>query len=222
MCKQRLLRYADDDDDFESEAFEGGTPDQLIAADISHIHSMNGDRRSRPLKVVGLIQEKEVCILIDTGSDRDFLHPRIAEKLHLPLAPIRPFRVYVGNGEALLCTHMAKETKLTIQGNEFVVDLYILPIHGPDIILGMDWLESLGKVTADFAGKTLEFTQGSKPVTLRGIVPPPSRVSLQSLSSLISPGGSLECYEILLLDPTPSSPPDAIQADFPQALPPEC
>ena len=97
--------------------------------------------------------------------------------------------------------------------------LYILPIHGPDIILGMDWLESLGKVTADFAGKTLEFTQGSKPVTLRGIVPPPSRVSLQSLSSLISPGGSLECYEILLLDPTPSSSPDAIQADFPQALP---
>ena len=114
---------------------------------------MDAGHRSRPLKVVGLIQDCEVCILIDTGSDRDFMHPAIAERLHLPLSPITPFRVYVGNGEALLCTHTSKQTSLEVQGTIFKIDLHILLVHGHDIILGMDWLESLGKVTADFAGR---------------------------------------------------------------------
>ena len=92
-----------------------------------------------------------MCVLIDTGSDRDFLHPNIAESLHLPLSPIRTFRVYVGNGEALLCTHVSRQMKLEIQGTVFRGDLHILPVHGPDVILGMDWLESLGKVPISWA-----------------------------------------------------------------------
>lgn len=121
---------------------------------------------------MGVLQNREVSILIDTGSDMDFMHPAVAEQLHIPLSPIKPFRVFVGNGEALLCTHISKQTKLEIHGNVLLVDLHILTVHGPDIVLGIDWLESMGKVIADFVGKTLEFTQGEKPITLQGILPP--------------------------------------------------
>ena len=74
------------------------------------------------------------------------MHSYITEKLHLPLSEIRPFREYVGNGEALLCTHVSKLTKIEVKGSIFLVDLHILPVHGPDVILGMDWLESLGSI----------------------------------------------------------------------------
>ena len=40
-------------------------------------------------------------------------------------------------------------------GRFFLTDLHILDVHGPDIVLGMTWLESLGKISADFVGKTL-------------------------------------------------------------------
>lgn len=151
VCKQRLLYYAKDEDE-QDDFVENECKDMIGDTKVAHLNSLEGSRRSRPLKVVGVIQDREVCILIDTGSDRDFLHTTIAETLHLPLSPIRPFRVYVGNGEALLCTHMSKQTKVKIQGSVFVIDLHILPVHGPDVVLGMDWLESLGKISADFAG----------------------------------------------------------------------
>ena len=189
-------------------------------ADVSHIHRMDGGRRSRPLKVVGVIQNHEVCILIDTGSDQDFMHPNIAEKLHLPLSEIQPFRVYVGNGEALLCTHVSKQTKIEVQGSIFMVDLHILPVHSPDVILGMDWLESLGKVTADFAGKTLEFVQGDKAITLKGLLPPPRRINLHSLAALDTDHHILECYEIMLLEAEPESTPFPGKEDFPATLSP--
>ena len=166
--------------------------EDIGTTEVAHTHAMDDGRRSRPLKVVGIIQDTEVCVLIDTGSDRDFLPPKITDSLHLPLSPIRPFRVFVGNGEALLCTHVSRQTKL---------EVHILPIHDPNVILGMDWLESLGKVTADFAGKTLEFKQGDTPIVLKGILPSPRQISLHSLASLLPTASNLECFEILILEP---------------------
>lgn len=220
MCKQRLLCYADEAEELETGPSEDYV-EESARADSVHINSMQGDRRSRPLRIVGLIQNREVSILIDTGSDRDFMHPAVAEQLHIHLSPIRPFKVFVGNGAALLCTHMAKQTKLDVQGTVFLVDLHILPVHGPDIILGMDWLESLGKVTTDFVGKTLEFTQGERPVTLRGILRPPSRVSFHSLASWLPSRENIECVEILLLGPDELAQATATQPDIPTDLPPE-
>ena len=142
--------------------------DQVITADISHLHSLSGNSRSRPFQVVGEIGSTEVLVLIDTGSTHDFLHPRIAERLRLSLTPIRPFRIYVGNGASLVCSHVSRQTKLSMQGAQFVVDLHILDIHGQDVILGMTWLESLGKISADFIGKTLEFQKDNKRVFSAG------------------------------------------------------
>lgn len=118
--------------------------------------------------MLGTLGSASVNILIDTGSTHNFLHPRIAERLKLVLHPIKPFRVYVGNGASLLCSYVTRSTKLTVQDCKFIIDLHILDIHGPDIILGMAWLESLGKVSADFVGKTLEFILDAQPRVIHG------------------------------------------------------
>ncbi|XP_042019131.1 uncharacterized protein LOC121766977 [Salvia splendens] len=199
VCKQRMLCYADEEEAATDE-WDGAVRDEEAPTEVAHIHSLDGGRRSRPLKVLGQIQDREVCILVDMGSDRDFLHPTIAESLHLPLSLIRPFRVFVGNRAALLCTHVAKQTKLKVQGSEFVVDLHILPIHGPDVILGMDWLESLGTISADFTRKTLEFNHKGQPFILRGITEPPRRLAVQPRLLMHSSPDVAECFEIALLE----------------------
>ncbi|XP_042021153.1 uncharacterized protein LOC121768675 [Salvia splendens] len=221
VCKQRLLCYADETEEDDVIDLEQPPADECPDAEVAHIHAMYEGRRSRPLKVIGTIQDREVSILIDTGSDRDFMHPQIAESLHLPLSPIRPFRVIVGNGEALLCSHISKQTKLDVQGTSFVVDLHILPVHGPDVILGMDWLESLGPITADFADKKLTFAQGDRRVVLKGILPAPRRVTLHMLSSLVPSRDVLDVFELLLLDQDTGQSEQAAGEDFPGDLPPE-
>lgn len=154
-----------------------------------------------------------------TKEVTDFLHPNIAVSLHLPLIPIRPFRILVGNGATLLCTHVAKNTQLEMQSSIFPVDLHILPIHGPDVILGMDWLESQGKVAADFAGKTLEFKHGGSMITLKGLFPAPRRISLQTLLSGSPAPDTLKIFEVLLLQPEQPAAVNVAREEFPAGLP---
>lgn len=132
--------------------------------------------------------------MIDTGSTHDFLHPQFAKRLQLSLTPIRPFRVYVGNGASILCSHVSRRTKLTLQGEQFLVDLHILDVHGADV---MAWLESLGKVWADFVGKTLEFRRGKRTIVLTGEQQGPRQLSLHSLMLLASYSPAHEFYEIV-------------------------
>ncbi|VFQ68244.1 unnamed protein product [Cuscuta campestris] len=117
----------------------------VISGDISSLHSLAGSPSPRSLKLEGSVKEMVVQVLLDGGSMHNLIHPAVAECLTLTLHPVTPFRVYVGNGDSLRCAYSCPEMPLCLQGHRFDVDLYILEIHGPDIVLGMQWLQTLGK-----------------------------------------------------------------------------
>lgn len=159
------------------EAFDTDpSPDGVVAADL----------RSKSLTMTGDIDSARVTILVDTDSSYDFLHPCITECLHLSLSAIIPFRIYVGNGESIVCSHMSNDTPLIVQETSFMVDLYILHIHGPNVILGMEWLESLGRVTTDYVAKSMGFFTGNDRLILRGEAQPPQRISTSSLAQIMT------------------------------------
>nr|KYP39523.1 hypothetical protein KK1_039146 [Cajanus cajan] len=56
------------------------------------------------MKFQGSINGLLVQVLLDSGSSDNFLQPRIAHSLKLPIEPIPQFQVLVGNGtkEAML------------------------------------------------------------------------------------------------------------------------
>ncbi|GKC25400.1 retrotransposon-related protein [Tanacetum coccineum] len=55
-----------------------------------------------------------------------------------------------------------------MQGMSMEFDLYVLPMKGPDVVLGIQWLQKLCKVTHDYAQQTLEFTLVNTSYTLKG------------------------------------------------------
>ena len=57
-----------------------------------------------------------------------------------------------------------------MQGYAFTLDLFVLPIEGPDVVLGIQWLQRLGRVSHDYAAMTMDFYWDGKPVSLRGDV----------------------------------------------------
>ncbi|XP_047978667.1 uncharacterized protein LOC125220549 [Salvia hispanica] len=222
VCKQKMLSYIGEDDDDQSDNSDFYEEDDaVIRADLSHLHTLTGGGTARPFNVFGTIGQTPVSILIDTGSTHDFLHPRVAEQLQLALTPIRPFRVYVGNGASLVCLHIARRTKLSVQGVDFLIDLHIMEVHGPDIVLGMAWLESLGKISADFVGKTLEFCQNGVRVAIHGVQPAPRLISLQSLAMLTSHSPTHEFYEIIPVESEGDAILLAAEEDFPPTIQPE-
>ncbi|XP_042031379.1 uncharacterized protein LOC121778137 [Salvia splendens] len=224
-CRGRFLVYmgADMESDEESDECQEDHQDPpVISADLSHIYTLDGRQREDDIELRGLIGDLSVRILVDTGSSHNFLHPDIAERLDMPLKRIRPFRVYVGNEESLLCTYASIQTRVVIQKHVFLVDLHILPIHGPEVILGRIWLKQMRRVTSDYIEGTLEFSRNGKKVCLKLVPPSTEEVSLKTFSTLLSLQGEAELLEIIQV-PTADGPvePDDNTLVFPADLPEE-
>ncbi|VFQ66101.1 unnamed protein product [Cuscuta campestris] len=155
-----------------------------VAADILSLNSMAGVTTPRSLRLTGKIGQHGLDVLIDGGSTHNFVHPRMVEKLGLSLERVAAFRVYVGSGDALCCTQQCRNVALELQGTTFTVDLYVLQIHGHDVVLGVQWLRGLGGVLHDYEKVTIEFAWGEQTVALRGDALVPKQTSLHHLRAL--------------------------------------
>jgi len=63
----------------------------------------------------------------------------------------------VGNDQQLECRWLCEAVTIDLQIASFTVDLYVLPIAGANVILGIQWLQSLGPVLADYNTLTIQF-----------------------------------------------------------------
>ncbi|CAA0840374.1 Unknown protein, partial [Striga hermonthica] len=81
---------------------------------------------------------------------------------------------------------------LVVQGVTVKADLYALPLVGPDVMLGVQWLEGLGKVTTDFRIGVTEFKSGGREVTLStGTEKGTKEVGLKSIQRVWRSGGQI-------------------------------
>ena len=78
----------------------------------------------------------------------------------------------VGNGQHLACTRYCTNISLTIQHFTCVVDLYVLPIAGTNIILGVQWLKLLGPVLTNYSTMSMKFFYDGQFIELHGDMEP--------------------------------------------------
>ena len=135
-------------------------------------HALTRNFSPQTLKFQGLIHNLPVPVLIDSGSSHNILQPRIAKHLHLPIQPNPPFRVMVGNGAFITCQGIFPEVQIYLQNSVFTIPFYLLPIEGADVVLGIEWLRTLGPIQADFAIPSMAFTHLNKQITLTATNPP--------------------------------------------------
>ncbi|GAU25204.1 hypothetical protein TSUD_151040 [Trifolium subterraneum] len=168
-----LLQY----DDNETQLFDGSpeppdSPTNSLDTNIPDHHlsmnAMKGTSNMGVIRFVGSIEHIEVQILIDGGSSDNFVQPRIAKFLKLPIEPAPVFKVLVGNGEIMNAEGVIKQLPIDIQGHKLEVPAFLLPVAGVDVVLGASWLATLGPHVADYASLTLKFFLNGKFVTLVG------------------------------------------------------
>ena len=100
-------------------------------------HALMGSSSPRTLRFKGLLNGHPVQVLVDGGSTHNFVQPRIVKFVALQLDSSIPFSVTVGNGAQLLCEGGISHVPLRVQGVEPTIDLFVLPIHGVDVVLGV-------------------------------------------------------------------------------------
>ncbi|KAK8916726.1 hypothetical protein KSP39_PZI022713 [Platanthera zijinensis] len=95
------------------------------------------------------------------------------------------FQVMVADGSKLQCQGMLKAVELRMQEYVGCTDVYLLPIRGSDMVLGVQWLQQLRRVTFDWDQMTMEFMQGGRQFCLTGLRSSPVKeISLRSLQQL--------------------------------------
>nr|GFA31209.1 retrotransposon-related protein [Tanacetum cinerariifolium] len=132
------------------------------------LNSLIRHKISLSLQLYGTIGTSDVHVLIDYGSTYNFVQPSVVEQMQLPITTTKPFEASIDSGETLLCENICSHITIRIQGLAMEVDLYVLPINGHDIVLGIQWLQKLGKVSHDYAHQTMEFSLVIKKYTLQG------------------------------------------------------
>lgn len=166
------------------------TPDISINALAGHFHPST-------LRVMGRYGKKQVKILIDNGSNHNFIKPDVADKLSLKRTPITKFKVWTGSGAYLTCRSKCERVPLFIQGHEFVVDLFVLEIKGSEIVLGVQWLIELGTIKTNYQELIMEFQWRGKEVKLMGenlLIGTPCKG--RKLSKLAAYEGVSEFYQL--------------------------
>jgi hypothetical protein len=131
----------------------------------------SGATTPRTMRVVGMIEDQEVLILVESGSSHCFLSDIVAAKLSIQAADIPMSRVRVAGGGILQCNKQIKDCVWWAQGYSFSTDLRILALGYYDMVLGMDWLESIGEMNIDWVQKSLHFQHQGEPVSLQGVLP---------------------------------------------------
>jgi len=133
------------------------------------MNAMCGNTGFQTMRINGHVGKKTIHILIDSGSTHNFLDVNSAKKLGCKLEPLAEQPVTIAGGNKLPCHYVCKGFRWWLHGTEFKSDVYLLPLGSCDLVLGVQWLSTLGIIKWDFKKLKMEYMQGSRKFTLRGI-----------------------------------------------------
>lgn len=74
----------------------------------------------------------------------------------------------VGNGEHIHCSGFCSNVPLSVANHCFPISFYAFPIQGADIVLGVQWLQTLGPFISDFTIPSMQFYHNNSLITITG------------------------------------------------------
>jgi hypothetical protein len=120
------------------------------------------------MKVGGKLQDVDVVVLIDSGASHNFISPKLANALGLNVKQVAERKIKLGDGHKIVSNGVCENISIYLGSMEVVVDALVLDLGGLDVVLGVSWLCTLGKVLMDWKALTMQFWHHGKSVTLQG------------------------------------------------------
>ena len=133
------------------------------------LYALVGNPTANTMRIKGRIQNHEVVSLIDSGSTHNFLDAVVLPVLQLHLDTLQILEVKVADGTVLKTLGSCHGVNITLQGQKFVLDFNVLHLGGCEVILGTQWLSTLGVISWNFRLLTMEFMHLGKRVFLKGL-----------------------------------------------------
>jgi hypothetical protein len=162
-------------------------PSELIIQEITEpeisLHAISGSVAPKTMRLVGWIRNHRVVILIDSGSTHNFIDLHAIPKLSLgEIIPLN-LKVRVANGDTLSSSGRCPSVTIRVQGTSITSEFFLLSLEGCDVVLGVEWLRTLGPILWDFTAMSMHFSLNSCPITLTGLSP--SELTVEDASRVL-------------------------------------
>lgn len=145
----------------ETEVFDCNMVSLMVSPMVSLVNNT--------MSLHGLIGDVPIAILIDSGASHNFISPYVISALGLSCDYHRKFLVRLGDGHQISTVGKCEAFPLQLAEITFSTEAHILELGGVDLILGLSWLRSLGKVLMDWQVMTMSFLWDGKQVQLQAL-----------------------------------------------------
>lgn len=141
-------------------------------------NALIGTTSLQVMLVGGMLKQHPMIIFIDSGSINNFLRAPLSTRFDIPIRTTDELYVTIANGETLLSHGVCPNVSFSIPQTQLVVHFYLGEFEGCNMILGAEWLLTLGHVLWDFSKKLMQFKINSQEITINGMTPSkPSKTS---------------------------------------------
>jgi hypothetical protein len=198
-CEEEEEEEPSQDEDVENISFEEMNP-------TISCHALDGIITPQTLKIKGYIKKKKLIVL-DFGSTHNFIHYKLAKALNFFINPTPEFQVMISNGGTINCSGKCHKINLTMGKYVMNSPMIDIPMGGVDVVLGVQWLQSLGTMDFNFQELFMNFSLEGKEFELRGITGKPSKVlSSNGMKKLLKKGHHDVIVQLCSVDVQTSKP----------------
>lgn len=146
------LQLIDDAEEGAEEIDTGQHEEEEVITEMAQIslHALTGVVDYQTLRITAHKGTRSLQVLMDTGSTHNFLNYQLAVKLGCKMVSRAPMSVKVGGGTHVICDSMVQNFEWSMKGLLLSADVFLIPLGGCDLVLGVQWFTTLGKVQFDF------------------------------------------------------------------------
>eukprot|EP00253_Pinus_taeda_P015188 PITA_15188 len=176
-CAEKKLFYIDCEEEEEKEQERSKEEDILQEQSLDKeemnptisFNALAGITTAQTIKIEGQIKKKKVIVLIDSGSTHNVIHCKVEKEFNCFLYPAPECQVMAANGGTINFSRKCHNIKLSMGEYVLTSPMLSIPMGGVDVVLGVQWLQSLGTIAFNFQELFIKFSTQRKEVELRGI-----------------------------------------------------
>ncbi|KAL8143460.1 LOW QUALITY PROTEIN: hypothetical protein V2J09_016492 [Rumex salicifolius] len=162
--KTQLFSMEVDEEDVSSSKEDDSVQLQESEKVEIFVNAIAGIVGYRTMRVKGVCGKRNLYILIDSGSTHNFIDKNVVAKLGCSISSMGITKVTVADGSSIDVVAKVEDFSWTFQDIPFHTEAMVLPLGCCDMVLGIQWLETLGPVIWDFKKLTMEFRMGQRRV----------------------------------------------------------
>ncbi|XP_012453555.1 uncharacterized protein LOC105775598 [Gossypium raimondii] len=150
---------------------ENGVDEEGLTSPTISLNALTGMQGHNTMRMAAKLGTHWAIILVDSGSTHNFVDAKLVHRLSLPVMRQEQLRVSVANGSCLFTRGLCKEITWEVHNQRFTTDFMVLALKGCDMVLGVQWLLTLGDIMWNFGSLTMQFKVAGESYVLQGIAP---------------------------------------------------